>query len=142
MEKIKEMTVWNEPVSIDLDAIMILKKNAALYPFSTEKLLMLRDGKIPSPGDSETFKYVKDGLKVVLTVEEHPIGWCEHISFSYKNRCPPHLLVKKIAYLFGFQSNNIFHSWTERYKADDGEIIVEAINLLKRYPDLNEHIND
>jgi len=74
------MIIINEQVKKDIEEV---KKRAKKKVFNIDMMKKLAAGDLPPPGDSPHFRCdVPVGVKVVYTLEEHPLGLCEHISMS------------------------------------------------------------
>jgi hypothetical protein len=74
------MIIINEQVKKDIEEV---KKRAKKKVFNTDAMKKLAAGDLPPPGDSPHFRCdIPIGIKAVYTLEEHPLGLCEHISIS------------------------------------------------------------
>ncbi|MHA2427334.1 MAG: hypothetical protein ACXADB_04850 [Candidatus Hermodarchaeia archaeon] len=74
------MIIINEEVKRDIEKA---KERAKKKVFTADMMQKLASGDLPPPGDSPHFRCdIPIGVKVVYTLEEHPLGLCEHISIS------------------------------------------------------------
>jgi len=74
------------PLCID-DATKIKIKqvvaNAQLHPWTSDIMRRVMQGEYPPAGDYENLKIIIPvGYKAVFSLEEQPLGWCQHLSVS------------------------------------------------------------
>ena len=95
------------------------------------KLLISRD--LKSAGDNPDYLvHIHDGYRVVYTLEEHPIGWCHHMSISIdRSKMYPHeAAVQMIMQLFGMDPKfeNCLAVWPEKE--------TESVNIIQESKDV------
>lgn len=118
-------------LQIDNDArkeIEKLKNYANEHKISINSVKAMIEGKEPPVGDNSAYAiYLYDGFRIVYSVEEHPIGYCHHISISVDeiDKYPNPEAVEMILKEFGMK--NIDESLSV-WKEDCGQ----AINLLQK----------
>jgi hypothetical protein len=95
------------------------------------------EGRVQPAGDNDERSCVLPvNFRIVYSLEEHPCGWCHHISVSggAKGKVPSIAMVKMVMKEIGFKGDlKDQHSvWME--DLDNGE---KAVNILG--PTCNEH---
>lgn len=110
-------------LKIDLAVVHKVRMAAELnrIPLETMKLLASGQGGDP-PGEKPELVGWFGTYRVCFSIEQHPGGWCNHLSVSKLNKVnntlepPPQWAVEKFLQVFGFQIGGTARarSWTEK----------------------------
>jgi hypothetical protein len=81
-------------------------KYAFDHKIKIEVMRKMVTGEVVAPGYSPNYTCeIFNGYRVVLSIEEHPMGWCRHISISVDGGLLPSIeAAKLIIKEFGFES--------------------------------------
>ena len=81
-------------------------KYAFVHKIPIETMRKMVSGEVVAPGYSPNYSCeIFQGYRVVLSIEEHPMGWCRHISISVDGGMLPSIeATKLIIKEFGFES--------------------------------------
>lgn len=103
-----------------------LKENALLYRFSEAQMQQMIANKETPIGDREGFsmQFPGSGLRVVLSFEEQPVGWCWHFSVSTPKlgKYPPPTLIRSLLADLDIHLDDLVHSHEETC-ADGGKAL-------------------
>jgi hypothetical protein len=112
--------------------VAALMKAADEHRLDRQDLYNIMEGLRPPPGDEPVFVCVLPfGYRCVYTVENHPAGWCRHLSVSVEGDgdAPNPAAVLLLMDAFGF--NGGFREMTNVSKEQlDGNKI--AINIMQK----------
>lgn len=92
---------------IDKKAVARVVKYAFDNKIERETLEKMVKKEVAPVGDSPEYTcYLFDGFRVVFSIENHPMGWCRHISISVNStvKVPSIEAAKMIMEEFGFQT--------------------------------------
>jgi hypothetical protein len=113
-----------------------LIKYAEENPLNIEHMKKLARGMEPPPGDNKNCVcYLNFGYRVVFTIEQHPMGWCKHLSISIakKEKYPSIEAVTMIMHQFNITGG--FNEVKKAFVIPQGhfwvEKEVEAINIVQ-----------
>jgi hypothetical protein len=82
-EKMKHPNPFN---SDEIKSIQAVIKYAEEHRFSKADLYAIMAGAIGCPGDDPYMAcHLNNGLRMAFSYEEHPMGWCRHLSISDSN---------------------------------------------------------
>ena len=113
--------------------IAALCRHADLHRLPLKEQLRISRGERPPVGDDFNFCLTISGIyRCAFSIEEHPGGWCRHLSVSIREPNPARPLpspeaVEVIAGAFGFRGN--------LKKMLDGVVWIEgnrAVNVVER----------
>ena len=123
------MTNWYEQVQAIIDY-------AEDHPISLAELEVVHEGRSnfsPSEFPGHVLE-TKRGLRVVYTIEEQPIGWCRHLSISFRLTGEvPDEDRNSILSDFGFDTDIAVLSYPEGGQISDGRAIA-APNFIQKIP--------
>jgi len=108
--------------------------------YNIEMIKEIMDGKREPAGlNSEHVKFFHVDYRVVYSIEEHPMGWCRHLSVSVSNkdRYPNPAAVQRIMEVYGItvDINNPEEAFVYEEKDNYTPIgqQVNAINIITKY---------
>jgi hypothetical protein len=112
-----------------LEDIQKVVKYANEYKFDKHQMKLIMSGDLKAAGLNPDFVvYIHDGYRVVYSIEEHPIGRCQHISISVdrSNKYPQEFAVKMILEAFGMSGDfkKCLDIWLEKE--------TESVNILQK----------
>jgi len=91
-----------------------------------------------SPGDWADFAcHLQSDYRCVYSIEEHPMGWCRHLSVSVNSaeKLPNPMAVEMIMHEFGFTGT--IHAqkyvWVENNAQTPLGKVVSAVNIVQLY---------
>jgi hypothetical protein len=118
------------------DKLIDLRRNAEKNPYSLDMLHDLEAGKIPPMGSIEGFYcYIPDGFRAVFSINQHPGGWCRHLSVSVKEKdlIPPLPALWAICNELGYETNLLENpNGVYYYYLEDLYDGGQAINVVEK----------
>lgn len=128
-----ELLLMDEDVQkVIKQLIKYAEKNVVDY----ERMVKISLGKIPHPVlDDKKFEIeLPNDIRVVFSIEEHPVGMCKHISISQDLQLPIYEDILLVLSYFGFKSKlgdkKVSHDYLEECIVDGKE--CSAINVIER----------
>lgn len=114
--------------------IQDLCKFADANKINLDRLTKIANGSNPPVGDLPGYRCtIEQGFRVVFSIEEHPCGWCRHMSVSVDGgKMPSVPAVEELMKEFGFRGTvmdceNV--SIEQGVTTESG--VVDAINVLQ-----------
>jgi len=113
-----------------IEKVKDLKKYAEKNIFTNSDMVaMMKQEKEPVGLNSDHFVNIPYGYRVVFSIEEHPGGWCRHISMSVDRpkMLPSPAAVTSVMQLLGFVKKIVENEfWEEEYAPG-----CKAINIVE-----------
>jgi len=117
-----------------------VKKFAEANRLSIQDIKDTIAGKQKPVGDDErrVVHFPGTGLRLVLSLEEQPLGWMWHLSMSIpkKNYVPDRPLAVLIMQELGINPENTVHVWPEKCLVDH-----VSLNILVKAAEMDPHRN-
>lgn len=99
-----------------------VKQFAEMHRLSAQDIRATIAQKLPPVGDDErhVVHFPGTGLRLVVSLEEQPLGWMWHLSMSIpkKNYVPDRPLAVLIMQELGLNIEQVVHVWPEKCLAD------------------------
>lgn len=110
----------------DIDKVI---RYANKHKFGKHQMKLIMSGDLKAAGlNPDYVVHIHQGYRVVYSLEEHPIGWCQHISISVErsDKYPHEIAVKMILEAFRMSGdlNKCLNTWVEKE--------TESVNILQR----------
>jgi hypothetical protein len=116
---IKQLIKYAEKNTIDYERMVNISKSNIQHPVLNDKNF---EAELPN------------NIRVVFSIEEHPVGMCKHISISQDLQLPIYEDILLVLSYFGFKSklgdSKVSHDYLEDCLVDGKE--CSAINVIER----------
>lgn len=110
----------------DQDKLIDLLVHAENNKVGMDEMLEIRDGVKGPKGDEAGFLATLDnGIRIVLTIEQHPMGWMRHMSISKNNECPDDEETWAFSEKLGFDKEVPYFAYVENGPG------IESVNIIQ-----------
>ena len=126
-----EILLMDDDINQQINDLLVY---AELNPFNIEEMVEAQKNKTPiipkETYDNHVIVLPYD-IRVVYTVEEHPIGICKHISISQNGELPKREDYIIILHKFGFNIMITKVGYTYAEKCMVNEVLTQALNVVE-----------
>jgi len=104
-----------------------MRQWAEMNPITLSDIHEMIEGKRPPIGDNENFVLYLEGMRIVFSIEEQPVGKVRHVSISRKEGPVSTSHFAMIEKWLGFEEAPV-QMWTEKF---DGRIALNVAQVMR-----------